>query len=160
MNFDKQIAKLSQIYKSKATKHKQFKTQRNYNEMKNKHNNNNNNNPHHNILIDVIEGIINSTSKSDLKQNLTKQIYKHKPQIKLRKTLSQIESAISTLNTEITKNTRTIHVIDKHISKETQNKSEITTSLSTKLKELHNIEQDIISTNNQYVLLQSIINTV
>ena len=164
LGFETQIEKLSRIYKSKAPKHRQYKAQRNFNEMKNSHcssiNNNNNNHPHQNALIEVIDSIINSQSKDELKQSLTKQIYKYKNEIKLRNTLHHIKTSINNINNEISKNNRTINVIDKHISKERLYKGEINKNLSTKLKELHNIENDIVTTNNQYVVLQNIINNV
>ena len=164
LGFETQIEKLSRIYKSKAPKHRQYKAQRNFNEMKNSHcssiNNNNNNHPHQNALIEVIDSIINSQSKDELKQSLTKQIYKYKNEIKLRNTLHHLKTSINNINNEISKNNRTINVIDKHISKERLYKDEINKNLSTKLKELHNIEHDIVTTNNQYVVLQNIINNV
>lgn len=131
--------------------------------MKNSHCssiNNNNNQLHQNALIEVIDSIINSQSKDELKQSLTKQIYKYKNEIKLRNTLHQLKTRINNINNEISKNNRTINVIDKHISKERLYKDEINKDLSTQLKELHNIEHDIVTTNNQYVVLQNIINNV
>ena len=164
LGFETQIEKLSHIYKSKAPKHKQYKAQRNFNEMKNSHrinnNNNNNNHPHQHALIEVIDSIINSTSKDELKRSLTKQMYKYKNEIKLRNTLHQLKTSITNINNEISKNNRTINVIDKHISKERSYKDQINQDLSTKLKELHNIEHDIVTTNNQCVVFQNLINNV
>ena len=131
--------------------------------MKNSHcsvGSSSNNHPHQNALIEVIDSIINSQSKDELKQSLTKQIYKYKNEIKLRNTLHQLKTNITNINNEISKNNRTINVIDKHISKERLYKDEINQDLSIKLKELHNIEHDIVTTNNQYVVLQNIINNV
>lgn len=165
LGFETQIEKLSRIYKSKAPKHRQYKAQRSFNEMKNSHCSSINNNNHHhqlhqNALIEVIDSIINSQSKDELKQSLTKQIYKYKNEIKLRNTLHQLKTRINNINNEISKNNRTINVIDKHISKERLYKDDINKDLSTQLKELHNIEHDIVTTNNQYVVLQNIINNV
>ena len=114
--------------------------------------------PHQHGLIEVIDSIINSKSKDELKQSLTKQMYKYKDEIKLRNTLNQLKLNIHNLNNEISKNNRTIQVIDKHISKEQSYKEQINQDLSTKLKELRNIEHDIITTNNQCVVFQNIIN--